>query len=227
MSYPKVYRDIFENEGAGPLFRSDRIPPIKADGLAYGAVTPEKLSQDYLPTTGGTMIGSGPKIIFNQGAITTAEGINAQIGLSANSGARLALWTGDSPTNTGSFHLSAKDPTGEKVLSGNPAGELLWDERPVLSLVMSWRDNHNWYRKYSDGRIEQGGRATSNSKVTFNVPFTESRYTLVTQVAYNSGEESGFPQIDSFISKTSFYLAVFGANGSKVTVDCWWYACGY
>lgn len=32
-----------------------------------------------------------------------------------------------------------------------------------VGVIESWRDGYNWYRKYSDGWIEQGGGAISNN----------------------------------------------------------------
>ena len=48
---------------------------------------------------------------------------------------------------------------------------------PKAHLVDSWDDGTNWWRKWSDGRLEQGGRVTSKA-VNFLVPFANTNYTF-------------------------------------------------
>lgn len=86
-------------------------------------------------------------------------------------------------------------------------------------LVDSYQSGVNWYRKWSDGWIEQGGwqgTLSTNVTVTLNTPFTTTNYT-VTAVSHN-GE--GTPRIGN-ITTTKFQWQPAGAacKGS-------WYACG-
>ena len=93
-------------------------------------------------------------------------------------------------------------------------------ENSTPHIIDSWSNGKNWYRKYSDGWIEQGGwqgASSTNTTVTLNTPFTTTNYT-VTAVAYG-GE--GVPRIDS-LTTTKFQ---WQPSGSSCTG--YWYACGY
>jgi hypothetical protein len=98
------------------------------------------------------------------------------------SGALIALRSVNYANNPGSFELFAKDATTQKVLTGKPDGTLVWDSKPIIRLVASWKSGTSWYRKYSDGFIEQGGRFTysqTNSghvKLSFHTSFSNTNY---------------------------------------------------
>lgn len=228
MSYPKAYRDIFENEGAGPLFRPDRIPPIKAAGIADGAVTPEKLSQRYLPTTGGAITGAGVKIQFDNGDIFVDinDDFN-ELMFRALGGGGLFLRSSSSAKLPGSFTLAATGSSGTKYLEGLASGELLWDHKPVVSVVESWRHGSNWFRKYSDGWIEQGGWSATNQWITLHTPFTNNEYTVLGQIIFYSDEVSGFSQVSPNKETTRFWMRIKTADGKVWGDACHWYACGY
>ena len=60
--------------------------------------------------------------------------------------------------------------------------------------VESWRSGYNWYRKYADGFIEQGGTFGANTgswaDVTFSFPiaFSNTNYNLFVQGNWSSAE---------------------------------------
>lgn len=92
-------------------------------------------------------------------------------------------------------------------------------------LSNTWVQGTSWYRKYSDGWIEQGGEFTKNRDtditITFPVAFKNTNYTIATsQYAHSS---SNAPTC-SFTSKTNTgIIHNYGSWGSK-----WgWYACGF
>ena len=226
MSYPKVYRDIFESEGAGPLFRSDRIPQIKEAGIADGAVTPTKLSQSYLPTTGGAITGAGSKIQFDNGDvfIDINDDYN-ELMFRALGGAGLFLRSGSSAKLAGSFTLAAEGSSGTKYFDGLPTGELFWDHKPIISVVEAWRNGSNWYMKYSNGWIEQGGFTPSMQWVTLNTPFSNAEYTIVGQTILYDSDGIGFAQISN-IEATRFFIKTRGVDNRLYDDNCMWYACG-
>ena len=96
-------------------------------------------------------------------------------------------------------------------------------DRAVLSTT--WAQDTSWYRKYSDGWIEQGGEFTKNRDtnitITFPVAFKNTNYTIATSQYANS---SGNAPVCSFTSKTNTGITHnYGSWGSK-----WgWFACGY
>lgn len=95
------------------------------------------------------------------------------------------------------------------------ASEFVETKRIVTA---TWRSGTNWYTKYSDGWIEQGGRTTGSTEhtVTFNVPFTTNCNVI-------ASTSSGVLSVKN-ITTTQFNIFVY-QPGETPTND--WYACGY
>lgn len=84
----------------------------------------------------------------------------------------------------------------------------------------SWTNGTNWYRKYSDGWIEQGGfkaQSSTNSMVTLNTAFTNTNYTVLTTVNRDVSASSSSPVWDMTTSSFKTYQ----------DYQLKWYACGY
>lgn len=108
-------------------------------------------------------------------------------------------------------------------------------EDSTVHIVETWKSNDgsSWYRKYSDGFIEQsdkfiGGPSIS---VTLVTPFSNSSYTVITQVdnAMVSTSVQGTRIIGSK-SKTSFVAhSTYADQNSSAAVKLYvtYYACGY
>lgn len=95
----------------------------------------------------------------------------------------------------------------------------------------SWVSGLNFCRKYSDGWMEQGGRATSGSgsftTVNLHQPFINTNYNITVSV-YNTGDNDNNYNVKiNAPTKTSF--AVRGAvNSNTASAPAyWWHACGY
>ena len=85
----------------------------------------------------------------------------------------------------------------------------------------------SWYRVWSDGWIEQGGRAVSFNTVTLPKTFKNTNYTLLMQII--SGEYCMGVTVSS-INANSFYFGTAthgGVHEDKPNVTCMWYACGF
>lgn len=95
-------------------------------------------------------------------------------------------------------------------------------------IVETWKSAHgtSWYRKYSDGWIEQGGPMSTNDKVTFYVAFSDTNYYI--DVTWNGGKSETFWPSDWEITKSSntYFTTTATTNASNVRGLCW-YACGY
>lgn len=151
-----------------------------------------------------------------------------------SSGALLSLRSINYANNPGGFELIVDDGTNQKSLIGKADGTFTWTGKPVITLTSSWRSGKNWYRKYSDGWIEQGGvinygsGATKwNKSVSLNTSFTTTNYNVITTVY--DGDPSGdrYQQnVANIISLTTSSFKVYQC-GSDAIQYLFWYACGY
>ena len=104
-------------------------------------------------------------------------------------------------------------------------------ERTGTHLVDKRETSTTWYRKYSDGWVEQGGIVNdvnfySNSSVTFPVPFRDTNYSLCVGGKNNPYNDSSLVSA-IFCTKTSNKSSFEIFNYSSVTSTATWFACGY
>lgn len=93
----------------------------------------------------------------------------------------------------------------------------------------SWKSGASWYRVWSDGWIEQGGKTASSGNdisvsVTLHKPFSDTNYYVnltsnTTTTTFNTAQ----PNWVTAKTTTTFtaHIDCYGAGGSD------WYACGY
>lgn len=102
------------------------------------------------------------------------------------------------------------------------ASEFVETKRIVTA---TWRSGKNWYTKYSDGWIEQGGQFTMSNTgydLTFNTPFSTTDYTfLAIKTDVTGGYQ--YDAVNGFTNRTVKGGHVYSYN--KGTND--WMACGY
>lgn len=93
-------------------------------------------------------------------------------------------------------------------------------------VVESYRNGNNWYRKYSDGWIEQGGiLASSGGTVTLNKSFSDTNYSVFLSPVYNSDYNPDYVTYTASCSTTSFTINNPSQNSAKAS-RVMWYACG-
>lgn len=95
-------------------------------------------------------------------------------------------------------------------------------------VIENYKSGNNWYRKWSDGWIEQGGLKTgayanAGENISLNTPFTGTDYTVVVSSVYGNDYtvEAAFYGNDTVISRGTTKFST-SQTGSK-----FWYACGY
>lgn len=102
------------------------------------------------------------------------------------------------------------------------ASEFVETKRIVTA---TWRSGKNWYTKYSDGWIEQGGQFNMSGtgyNLTFNTPFATTDYTfLAIKTDVTGGYQ--YDAVNGFTNRTVKGGHVYSYN--KGTND--WRACGY
>lgn len=102
------------------------------------------------------------------------------------------------------------------------ASEFVETKRIVTA---TWRSGTNWYTKYSDGWIEQGGQFNMSGTgydLTFNTPFATTDYTfLAIKTDVTGGYQ--YDSVNGFTNRTVKGGHVYSYN--RGTND--WRACGY
>lgn len=95
---------------------------------------------------------------------------------------------------------------------------------PNAYLVSSWHSGTNWWRKWSDGFIEQGGDIGATTTVNLHTPIPSGSYSAVA-----TSTHSGIADIYGLVvyGKTSSKFNVYvGANAGRLMQKSW-YAAGY
>lgn len=128
------------------------------------------------------------------------------------------------------------DKTSIYDLKGTNIGSLTWCGNEVARVVSSGKsaDGNQWYRKYNDGYIEQGGYYDNGSydhfltlDITFLTPFSGVNYSITansgaTEPALLDGTLGIFGQ-----SATSVGIKFWGASTDIRVRYIYWHACGY
>ena len=190
-----------------------------------------------LSTSGGTMAGditlTGNRKIMS----ATSQGgelIIGQTGASLHGskvdwqdGASLLLRSSTYPHDQkGHFYLLAALSSSQNcMLVGSPDGSLTWGGKSLtggLTVVAESHSANSWYRKYSDGWIEQGGIfyyststwPSNNNRVTLAIPFSTAVYGYAiggpasATGSYNTGGDSD----------STYYATVSFAGVNKTQV---------
>lgn len=110
-------------------------------------------------------------------------------------------------------------------------GSNLRTDTTVKTVVETWHEGTEWYRVWSDGWIEQGGRFSYvSSNATYSAVFAKV-YTLTPSILYSSidmvykNTDTNTTNTITEISTTGFSLYCQGGRGQSTGWT--WYACGY
>ena len=128
-------------------------------------------------------------------------------------------WTNyaDSSTKIVTTAYMANHWTTSKATTSSTASKA----RPAV-IIQNYVSGYNWYRVWSDGWIEQGGRVYMNNAINqtlnFNKAFTTTNYTIV-----SAGEGDNADVNLGIMERHTSYVIV--DNGANVNYN--WYACGY
>lgn len=104
-------------------------------------------------------------------------------------------------------------------------------------VVETWHEGTEWYRKYSDGWIEQGGTyisqttggSTLSATLSLHTPFSNKNYVMVTQSMRSSTINDYSSLYAGAVLKdtSSVQVKLVAANGAQYISGFMWYACGY
>lgn len=116
-----------------------------------------------------------------------------------------------------------------KFLRGDATWQTIASVATKAYISETWKSGTSWYRKWSDGWIEQGGRVGARSDrnfvVTFPTAFSNTNFTITYGPATSSaGNGSQSDRIVwSTLKKTGFTYQRTDSNATYAP----WYACGY
>ncbi len=210
-----------------------------------------KVNNDFLKLAGGTMLGNlAPVSIF---ANKPTGDLVVGVGSAYNDASSLSLHGTSSSSGANKFILRAGTDT--KQLSGDASGNLTWEGKNIVRSVngvtaaangnititipavpkayvtQSYVSGTNWYRKYSDGWIEQGGyvsvsHSTSWQQKSLVTAFTNTNYTLLSAVFGNGAFNDNVNLVEK---QTSYFKIASGtqSEGGNAPNGAYWYACGY
>ena len=117
-------------------------------------------------------------------------------------------------------------------------GSLNIDGKEMVYVNKTWNNGSNWYRKYSDGFIEQGGitsySKTGIIKVSLPTAFSSTNYTLNVNPLSKLTSLSGLMSIGTWESYSGVVDTSRGTTWFTVSqykeqepINHMWYACGY
>ena len=93
--------------------------------------------------------------------------------------------------------------------------------KPKASIVETWHSGSSWYRKYSDGWIEQGGDVGDNRTINLHKPYKNTSYTVV-GTGKRSSTVGSYENFDIQTKRTTSFVWI-GQNPTGAL----WFACGY
>jgi len=133
-----------------------------------------------------------------------------------NTNAQLGVWIKKDGTSYGAAPTPAADSNANHIATTE------W-VRGKGVLVESWHSGANWYRKYSDGWIEQGGEGAVGRDVIImlHTPFSDTNY-YATAMGHG-----GYAWSDNVSSCTLNYTTTSFTAITNQGDKCKWYACGY
>ena len=189
------------------------------------AANVEDLTSTCLPLAGGTMTGA----ITTSSAMTLKSATNdsaVQIygGTAYGYGGFFGIYGKEHSSRAGQFYFNANNGTANCTLQGMPNGTLTWGGKNVV-FVETWSNGTSWYRKWSDGWIEQGTLITStgdNRTITFPTAFTTTNYTVALTMFGN--DNADYVPMANTKTTTSINVMSTGGGAGR-NVYC--YVCGY
>ena len=206
---------------------------ISAPGASFtGDVSATTVNATSLVVTGESNIGPtrfrDAGFLFVESAPTKGLGVSADL-TDGTYGGIISVRNVNDPYVPGGISFFTRTPNSgintNHTMEFRNDGSLNIDGKRLGYISETWHNGTNWYRKWSDGWIEQGGEFTkphdTNVTVTFPVAFQNTNYTIATsQYAQSSIDAPGC----SFTNKlTTGITHTYASWGSK-----WgWFACGY
>ena len=221
---------------------------ISAPGASFtGDVSATTVNATSLVATGESHIGPtrirGAGYLFVDASPSKGLGVSADLA-DGTYGAFMIVRNVNDPNNPGGIVFATRTPESgintNHYMEFRNDGSLSIDSKKIVYVNETWHKGSNWYRKYSDGFIEQGGitaySSTGFTKITFPTAFSSTQYILsVNSITDLEGVNTGGLLLTG--SSVSYAGAVDSSRGTtwfetlrykeQEPLNHMWYACGY
>lgn len=96
-------------------------------------------------------------------------------------------------------------------------------DKPKAHITTTWNSGTSWYRKWSDGWIEQGGRITkSTTTISFHTAFKNTNYTITVS---QNGTSSAYVSRVAISARATSNFTIQNIENAMLPFS--WFACGY
>ena len=219
---------------------------ISAPGASFtGDVSATTVNAASLVATGESNLGftrvRDAGCLFIEAAPSKGLGMSGDLP-DGTYGAIISVRNANDPGIPGGIRLSTRTPKSgintNHILEFRNDGSLYIDNNKMVYAYETWTDGHRWYRKHSDGFIEQGGTTsysvTGTQKITLMTAFSSKDYIVKMNSISNltasdifmcvgTGESySGVVDVDR---GTTWFTVI--RLKEQEPLNHMWYACGY
>lgn len=191
-------------------------------------------SADAAMTKASTLATSStPGIVKpGMGATVDAEGaLNVNTASTSKAGIVKLNNTVTSTRTTECATANAVKTAYDKAVEAKKAADAAGGEGVKSYISETWKSGRSWYRKYSDGFIEQGGfisiGSPSEVTTTFFVPFTVLPHISLGGVTNNGGTTYDYQRHPLDLTTSYFKTQSLFTNNTAVNRGAYWFACGY
>lgn len=212
---------------------------ISAPGASFtGDVSATTVNATSLVATGESNLGltriSDGGCLFAEAAPSKGLGIAADL-TDGTYGAVVSIRNVNDPSNPGGITLVTRTPKSvsntNHTMEFRNDGSLRIGGNKMVYVCKTWNSGFNWYRKWSDGWVEQGGYVKAGGSKdafytgTFNTAFST---TAISLVATNANKNNSDSQWQGQIGVVVLSATQF--KETSYTADCapfYWYASGH
>ena len=179
--------------------------------------------------------------LFVEAAPAKGLGVSADL-TDGTYGAIVSVRNVNDPYVPGGILFSTRTPKGgintNHSMEFRNDGSLKIDGKKMDYVNETWRNGSNWYRKYSDGWIEQGGTtkysATGLQTISLPTAFSSAGYSVNVNSISNLLSSGGLMSVGTGESYSGVVDSSRGTTWFKVSrfkelepINYIWYACGY
>lgn len=219
---------------------------ISAPGASFtGDVSATTVNATSLVATGESNLGftrvRDAGCLFVEAAPSKGLGLSADL-LDGTYGAIISVRNVNDPYVPGGISFFTRTPNSgintNHTMEFHNNGSLYIDGKKLVYAYDTWTDGYRWYRKYSDGFIEQGGTTaysgTGSKRVTLLAAFSSKNYAIFVNAISTLTASGGLMSVGTGESYSGVVDSSRGTSWFTVSrykeqepINHMWYAYGY